>query len=53
MHILVVEDEVEVASFLLQALEEEGYAVDVSHDGEAGLAHAQGGEYDLLNRPSS
>jgi DNA-binding response OmpR family regulator len=48
MHILVVEDEVKVASFLRQALEEEGYTVDVAFDGEAGLAHAQGGEYDLL-----
>lgn len=48
MHILVVEDEVKVASFLRQALEEEGYAVDVAYDGEAGLAHAQGREYDLI-----
>jgi len=33
MRILVVEDERKVASFIRQGLEEEGYAVDVLHDG--------------------
>lgn len=48
MRVLVVEDEVKVAAFLRQALEEEGYAVDVAHDGEAGLADARDPAYDLL-----
>ena len=48
MRILVVEDEIKVAAFLRQALEEEGYAVDVAHDGEDGLALARDTAYDLL-----
>ncbi|MBV9849376.1 MAG: response regulator transcription factor [Armatimonadetes bacterium] len=48
MRILVVEDEVKVAAFVRQALEEEGHAVDVAHDGEAGLKLACLSEYDLL-----
>ena len=48
MRVLVVEDEVKVARFLKQALEEEGHAVDTAGDGvEAGdLAHLN--EYDLI-----
>lgn len=40
MKILVVEDEVGIADFLKQGLEEEGYTVLVAYDGEAGLALA-------------
>jgi two-component system OmpR family response regulator len=48
MRILVVEDELKVARFLRQALEEEGHAVDAAGDGvEAGnLAHVN--QYDLI-----
>ena len=31
-----------------QALAEEGHAVDVAHDGEAGLELARAADYDLL-----
>ncbi|WP_447978857.1 response regulator [Candidatus Nitrospira bockiana] len=48
MRILVVEDEVKVASFIRKALEEESYAVDVAHDGEQGLDLALEGVYDLV-----
>ena len=48
MRILVVEDEVKVAAFVRQALEEEGHGVDVAHDGAAGLAFAHGADYDLI-----
>ena len=48
MHILVVEDEKKVARFIQQGLEEEHYAVDVAHDGEAGLKMAESENYDLL-----
>jgi heavy metal response regulator len=48
MHILVVEDEQKVASFIKKGLEEEGYAVDVTADGEAGLAMALAGVHDLI-----
>jgi heavy metal response regulator len=48
MRILVVEDEKKVASFIKKGLEEEGYAVDVAADGEAGLALALEGVHDLI-----
>lgn len=48
MKILVVEDDKKVASFLERGLREEGYAVDVSHDGADGLLMAHVNDYDLL-----
>jgi heavy metal response regulator len=48
MRILVVEDEKKVASFIQRGLEAEHHQVDVAHDGEAGLAGALDGDYDLL-----
>ncbi|MBX7223278.1 MAG: response regulator transcription factor [Blastocatellia bacterium] len=48
MRILVVEDEPKVARFLTRGLEEEFYAVDVAHDGEAGLYLAEINHYDLI-----
>lgn len=48
MRILVVEDDRKVASFLERGLREEGYAVDVAHDGTDGSLKAHVYEYDLL-----
>jgi heavy metal response regulator len=48
VHILVVEDEKKVAQFIRQALEEEGYTVEVAHDGEQGLARAREEGCDLV-----
>lgn len=48
MRILVVEDDKKVASFLVKGLREEGYSVDVSHDGDDGLVKAHVHDYDLL-----
>lgn len=48
MRILVVEDEVKVASFIAHGFEQEGHAVDVVHDGEAGLRQAMHFDYDAL-----
>ena len=48
MRLLVVEDEKKVASFIKQGLEEEGYAVDVALDGEAGLEMAQDRVHNLI-----
>ena len=48
MNILLVEDEPKVASFITRGLEAEHYTVDVAADGEAGLARALAGEYDLV-----
>ena len=48
MRILVVEDNKKVASFVEKGLREEGYAVDVAHDGVDGALKAQVYDYDLL-----
>lgn len=48
MKLLVVEDEHRIAHAIKEGLEDEGYAVDVEYDGEAGYDAAAAGEYDLL-----
>ncbi|PKN66839.1 MAG: DNA-binding response regulator [Deltaproteobacteria bacterium HGW-Deltaproteobacteria-15] len=48
MRLLVVEDEKKVARFIKQGLEEEGYAVDVAHDGEEGLQMVLDRVHDLI-----
>ena len=48
MRILVVEDEHNLAGVLKRGLQEHGYAVDLAHDGEDGLAFAETGEHDLI-----
>ncbi|MGH7238253.1 MAG: response regulator, partial [Candidatus Saccharimonadales bacterium] len=48
MRILVVEDEKRIAAALKEGLEQESYAVDVEHDGEAGLNAARADSYDLI-----
>jgi two-component system, OmpR family, copper resistance phosphate regulon response regulator CusR len=48
MRVLVVEDDRKVASFLERGLREEGYAVDVAHDGDDGSMKAHVYDYDLL-----
>lgn len=48
MRILVVEDEIGIANFLQQGLEEEAYAVDVCHHGDQALDLALSGQYDLF-----
>jgi DNA-binding response OmpR family regulator len=46
MRILVVEDDRKVATFIQRGLEEEGYAVDLLHDGAAAGEQAHCIEYD-------
>ncbi|MDD2902535.1 MAG: response regulator transcription factor [Syntrophales bacterium] len=48
MRILVVEDEKKLAGFIKKGLEEEGYALDVAHDGQEGLMLALDGVHDLI-----
>lgn len=48
MRILVVEDDVPLATFVRKGLEAEAYAVDVAGDGELARAMASMGEYDLM-----
>ncbi len=48
MWLLIVEDEVHLATSLKRGLEEEGYTVDVAYDGEEGYALGLIHEYDLM-----
>ena len=48
MRILVIEDERKIADFIKRGLKEEGYAVDVSYDGQEGHFQATTAEYDLI-----
>lgn len=48
MHILIIEDEDGIASFLEQGLEEEGFRVTIATDGESGLAKACENNADLI-----
>jgi DNA-binding response OmpR family regulator len=48
MRILIVEDEKSLADIIKKGLEEEGYAVDVSYNGEEGLFMAENEPSDLI-----
>jgi len=48
MHILVVEDDSDAADYISRGLREAGHAVDVSGDGEEGLALATTQGYDVI-----
>jgi two-component system response regulator TctD len=48
MHILLVEDNASLASWLSQALSRSGYAVDIARDGEAALVTLNGQHFDAV-----
>lgn len=48
MRLLVIEDEAKLAEYLRKGLTEEGYVVDVAHNGVDGLHLAMEGDHDLL-----
>ena len=48
MRILVVEDEKDLANIIKQGLEEEGYVVDLAHDGEEGQYMAENFPVDAI-----
>ena len=48
MRVLIVEDEVRLASSLQDLLDLNGYTSDIAHDGEAGLESALTGIYDVI-----
>lgn len=50
MRVLLVEDEAAIANFIAEGLEEEGFAVDIAHNGKEGLRLALDNlpEYDLI-----
>lgn len=48
MKLLVIEDEVKLAEYLRKGLQEEGFVVDLAHNGIDGLHLAMEAEYDLI-----
>lgn len=48
MRILIIEDEHKIANALKRGLEQEAFAVDISYDGDEGLAFAQTETYDAI-----
>ena len=48
MRVLVIEDEAKLSEYLKKGLSENGYVVDVAHNGIDGKHLALEGEYDLI-----
>jgi two-component system, OmpR family, copper resistance phosphate regulon response regulator CusR len=48
IRILVIEDEDEIADFLVRGLREEGFTVERAADGQEGWHHLQGGGWDVV-----
>jgi len=48
MRILIVEDDVQLASFLANGLRENSHTVDIAHDGEEGVLLGRTGIYDVI-----
>ena len=46
--LLLADDDDELCEMLAEYLRDEGFDIDVAHDGEAALARAAGGDYDLM-----
>lgn len=46
MHILIVEDDAQVAEFVAEGFRREGHAATLARDGEEGLIAAENGDYD-------
>src|SRR5579884_178696 len=48
MHVLVVEDDQQLASLLRKGLQAESYTVDIAYDGATGYQLASNGAYDVV-----
>ncbi len=48
MKLLIIEDELRAAEYLKQGLSENGYVVDLAHNGTDGLHAAANGDHDLI-----
>jgi len=48
MHILVIEDDIEAASYVIKGLTESGHLVHHSADGKSGLGQALTNDYDMM-----
>jgi two-component system, OmpR family, response regulator len=47
-HVLLVDDDVELASMLREYLQQEGFEATIRHDGETGVAEALSGRYAIV-----
>ena len=48
MRVLLVEDERKISEFIRRGLSEQGYAVDVAHDGDEALHWMDVGHFDII-----
>src|SRR5690349_11512975 len=48
MRLLIIEDDRDAADYLVKAFREVGHVADYAHDGDAGLALAVDGQYDVV-----
>jgi len=48
MHILIIEDDIDAASYMVKGLTESGHLVEHAADGKAGLGHAMTGDFDIM-----
>lgn len=48
MHVLIIEDDKDVAAYIAKGLSESGYVADIAHTGTEGLTMGQSGQYDIL-----
>ena len=48
MRLLLIEDEAEVAAYIVKGLNESGHTVDQAHDGKSGIALATTEDYDAM-----
>ena len=48
MHILLIEDDVNAASYVIKGLKESGYVVDHAQDGEKGMEFAISLKFDVM-----
>jgi two-component system OmpR family response regulator len=48
MKILIIEDDLKIASFVKKGLKEQGYVVDACHNGDEGFDLASGESYDVI-----
>ena len=48
MKVLLIDDDIELASMLSEYIHSQGFEVECAHDGEQGLALAQENRHDLI-----
>jgi two-component system response regulator CpxR len=48
MHLLIIDDDIELCDLLIEYLEPEGFTIAACHDGQQGLAMALSGEHDFV-----